>query len=197
MSRRIIFVDLDRTIFDTARFMPDVWHTVADLYDVDAERELQHVPDWYESVGDLYHYPFPAHFEAVTGVSADDAKSELHRRLRGRDYAFSDTIAMRDWKKRGYEVRILSFGARWFQDFKLSFLPDFHEPRDIILEAKGPFIAKNFPDAVGFMVDDKRNPDLPPAVHEVWLDRAGTSLGKPKEDAIITISSLEQVEELL
>jgi hypothetical protein len=198
MNNPTIFVDLDRTIFDTNRFFPIVWQAVGDLYPgVHVEQEIGLIDRWYEtSVGDLRTYYFEKHFEAVTGVKFEDGFAVLHEHLKGGDYAFPDAQVVNSWGELGYNVRILSFGGRGFQELKLSLIPEFDQPRDIILERKGAFIARHYPGAHGFMIDDKRNPGLPGGVQEVWLNRANPGPVTHEGDTVI-ISSLEQMQEIL
>jgi hypothetical protein len=197
MSRKTVFVDLDRTLFDTNQFMVAVWEAVGQLYpNVDILYETSRIGKWYAHVGDLKHYLFPKHFAHATGGVFQDAVPALHSLLQHEQFAFPDATAVKTWQAKGYEVRILSFGATDLQQFKLSLIPAFDEPRDIILEAKGPYLAKHYPGAVGVMVDDKRNSSLPPNIKEVWLQRDET-MDIKREPGIIVINSLKGVEELL
>jgi hypothetical protein len=197
MSRRIIFVDLDRTIFDTNQFMVSLWEAASQLYpNTDVVYEVSRIREWYRAVGDLQYYLFDQHLHHATGAAFEKIAPELRRRLQHEQFAFPDTAAITSWAAHGYDVRILSFGAQDFQAFKLSLIPQFDQPRDIILEAKGAFITEHFPGVTGFMVDDKRNLSLPAGVREVWLRRAGEQ-DINKESDMITIKSLKEVEELL
>jgi hypothetical protein len=197
MSRKTIFVDLDRTLFDTNQFMVALWEAVGQLYPkVDVVYEVSRIGEWYEHIGDLKHYLFPKQFAHATGDTFAKAAPALHSLLRHEQFAFPDAMVIKMWPGRGYDVRIVSFGAEDLQKFKLSLMPEFDEPRDIILEAKGPFLMRNYPNAAGFMVDDKRNPHLPVGIKEVWLDRTA-NVDIKQEAGIITINSLEGVEELL
>jgi hypothetical protein len=195
MSRPIIFVDFDRTLFQTDALFPLLWDTVGELYpQADIQTAKNEVGKWYEIIeGDYKHYLFPQHLLHVTGANFDQAEPLLLERLSKHDFTYPDVGVINHWPAKGYDVRILTFGGEPFQKFKLKLTPQFIEPRDIILEPKGTFLAHHYPDAAGFMVDDKRNPGMPATIKEVWLNRQG----KTAEDAIITISSLEQLEEFL
>jgi hypothetical protein len=195
MSRRIIFVDFDRTLFRTDFLFTKLWEAVAELYpQADVLKANAEIGQWYEIIEDHYkHYLFPQHLLHATGVDFEEAQPLLLKRLSQYDFLYPDVHAANEWPKAGYEVRILTFGGEPFQKFKLKLAPQCKQPHDIILEPKGIFLARHYMDVEGFMVDDKRNPGLPQNIKEVWLSRKS----KATEDAIITISSLEQMQEFL
>jgi cation diffusion facilitator CzcD-associated flavoprotein CzcO len=95
------------------------------------------------------------------------------------------------------DVRILTFSAEWFQKFKLSLVPQLASlPYDIIQEAKGAYIAEHFPQAQGWLVDDKLDTDLPPGIRAIWLDRS-KAMDIERQNDIIIVNSLKHVKEVL
>lgn len=198
MTNKILFLDLDRTLFDTTRFMRDLWQAIGQIYNVNPQHQLAELPEWYHQMGELRYYHFEEHVQAVLHQNADQVATAVRPLLADKNFLYPDVAELSKWQKRAdYQIRILSFGGDWFQKFKISFCPDIADlPRDIILEAKNIFIARTFAGAQGFLVDDKRNPDLPPGFTEVWIDRQ-SDVQKIKKDGIIIINSLTQVQEVL
>lgn len=195
MTRKVLFLDLDRTLFNTDLFIKEFWHAAATLYNFDPIHQLTQVASWYEPVGDFGYYSVEDHVRAVVGKTAAEVGQAVRPMLKATNFAYPDTAEITAWQARGdYELRILTFGGEWLQKYKLSLTPTLNSlPYDIILVAKGDFIAKNFTDAQGFLVDDKRGNGLPPNFKEIWINRV-TDMKIPET---ITIHSLTEVKGVL
>ncbi|HSE61048.1 MAG TPA: hypothetical protein VLA88_01995 [Candidatus Saccharimonadales bacterium] len=192
---RTVFVDFDRTLFNTELFQRLCWQEIGNAYNVDVEAAHAQMPAWYHQVGDLHYYSLDEQLAAMfTQDTPDEIMATIRPKLASMAFSYPDAKEVFAWQKAGYEVHIVTFGEEWFQNTKRSFVPELAElPFHITLEQKGSFIASNFPDATGFMIDDKRNLDLPPAIREVWLNRVDNK----QEAGILTIHSLKAMEELL
>jgi len=194
---KILFLDLDRTLFDTPRFIRVVWQTIGRVYNVDGEQQLAVILDWYRQVGKLRYYMFEEHVQHVVGQNADEVAAKIRPLLAKQNFLYDDTTEIKKWQARGdYSVRILSFGGEWFQKFKISLSPAIATmPADVILESKSDFIAREFSGDGGFLVDDKRNPHLPRGFTEVLIQRG--VLQKSKRNGLIVINSFIEVTEIL
>ncbi|HSW81121.1 MAG TPA: hypothetical protein VLG40_01875 [Candidatus Saccharimonas sp.] len=197
MNDKILFLDLDRTLFDTPRFTQALWYAIGHEFKVDAAQQLESLPEWYHQIGDLRYYHFEEHVKHVLHKTADEITAKIRPRLERENFLYPDTSELQNWQTRGdYQLRILSFGGEWLQKFKISLCPRIADlPADIILEPKNTFIAHNYSRANGFLVDDKRNLDLPRGFTEVWLRRE--LLQKTKESGLIIVNSLIEVTEAL
>lgn len=195
MTRNILFLDLDRTLFDTDLFIKEFWHAAAKIYNFDPIHQIAQVSSWYRPVGDFGYYSVEDHVRAALGKTAAEVGEAVRPLIRHIDFTYPDTAEITIWQARGdYELRILTFGGRWLQKYKLSLTPTLSAlPCDIILVAKGDFIVKNFTDAQGFLVDDKRGNRLPPNFKEIWINRR-TDMKIP---GTITIHSLAEVKGVL
>lgn len=195
MTRKILFLDLDRTLFDTDLFVKEFWHAAAKLYNFDPIHQIAQLSSWYKPVGDFGYYSVEDHVRAALGKTAAEVGEAVRPILQNTHFAYPDTSEIPTWQARGdYELRILTFGGEWLQKYKLSLTPTLNGlPYDIILVAKGDFIAKNFTDAQGFLVDDKLGNNLPPTFKQIWINR----ITDMKNPGIITVQSLTQVQEAL
>lgn len=197
MKPNVLFLDLDRTLFDTARFMPVLWHALAKRYGLDYDHCMALVPQFYRALGDYRYYDLKIHLQEGLGIDPDEAIEAVTPELASYDFMFPDAAELLEWQKTHYEIRVLTFGPEWVQRFKLRFAPDIaHLPCDMILEPKSDFIAREYAGRRGLLVDDRRNPHLPPGFTEVWLDRERT-MQNGQESGIVCINSLTQVKELL
>jgi phosphoglycolate phosphatase-like HAD superfamily hydrolase len=197
MKPRILLLDLDRTLFDTARFMPAMWQAIAAQYSLNYEHQMALVPHFYRAMGDYRYYDLKVHLQDL-GMDAEEVIDKVTPVLQKQDFIFPDVSELKEWQKRpDYEIRVLTFGPEWVQSFKLRFAPEIAQlPLDMILEPKNEFIARTYPRQGGLLVDDKRNPQLPPSFKEVWLNRDHT-MQNAQESGMICINSLNQVKDLL
>jgi hypothetical protein len=197
VTKQILFVDFDSTLFNTKDYMLSTWQAVAAHYGLDVAHEMARVPEFYRQIGDLRTYYFDDHIhDVLPGEPLDNIARVAYEALKDRDFLYSDAQEIFTWRTLGCEVRILTFAEPWTQHLKFNLVPAFDEfPRDIVLEEKGQFIARTFPGVRGWLVDDRINNGLPEGVKGVWLNRAG--LPNTSRNDIITINSLTQVQEVL
>jgi hypothetical protein len=197
MKSKVLFLDLDRTLFDTVSFMTTLWRALSDHYGQDYDHCMALVPQYYRAIGDYRYYDLKIHLQDGLGVDPEEAVAAVTPQLKNTDFTFPDASELHIWQKSDYEIRILTFGPAWVQQFKMRFAPSIaHLPIDIILEPKNEFIAREYADRNGLLVDDKRGLHLPPNFKEVWIDREHT-MQNAQEYGIIYINSLTQVKELL
>jgi hypothetical protein len=196
MARPILFVDFDRTLIETDRLIAASWRAIEETFNIDATSVLATLENHYVHVGDLRYYNFDKHIKAELHRSADEVAAAIYPTLKKESFAFGDSDEIFHWQDK-YEVRILTFGAEWYQRFKLGLVPQFKNlPIDIILMPKGQFIAEHFGGRGGWLVDDKYNSGMPEGFTEIHLVRSSSFTDETK-DGIITINSLKALKEIL
>ena len=69
MSELNVFLDLDRTLFNTSLFDEERWKLLARLYPevIDLETEQARQTKFYVYRGKLYFYDFKSHYIALNG----------------------------------------------------------------------------------------------------------------------------------
>ena len=192
-ERRLVLADLDRTLFDTSRFVHDVWALAGREYGIDAEAERLRAPSFYQFYGDWYDYQFFDHLADVIGDTFDRTVfiAKAQRELSGA-YLFDDVtpdiIDLID--------AIVTFGNQTYQSFKLSLCPQLDGiERHIILAMKGEYIAQTFT-APTVLIDDKAigAEILDPGLF-IRIDR--TAEGEHDTSGELVISSLEELPGVL
>lgn len=193
--KKLLLLDFDRTLFSTDFFIENLWRVIAKKYDLNYLDIMAEIPKFYHARGELRYYDFVFHFQDAIGKTVEESIESIRPELANISYQYEDAEKMIQEIGNEFEMRILSFGETWFQNFKMSFSHIASDlPRDIILAAKNDFISSHFANRQGALVDDKRNSDLPKEFTEIWLKRDGD---KPKQGSIITINSLTQLPEVL
>lgn len=170
-----VFLDLDRTLFQTDLFDELRWELLAQWYPevIDLPSEWARQREFYVYHGELYFYDFTAHMAAL-GLEVD----EVYERLRTSELAdgrleYEGVRALVEWARERGDVRILTFGPEDYQSLKLALCPSLRDvPVHRTLEEKGGFFRSLSHDAADevWMVDDKLIPELPEYVHDVQAD---------------------------
>ncbi len=149
--------------------------------------------------GDLRLYHHNRHAKAVTGLPwkrvGEVISSSTHPH-----FCFAEVHAVLDLLSTQFEdIRLLTFGRDEFQRYKIN-LCDTLSTLDIhvVGEPKGDFLAREFADEPGILVDDKYPLALPDHWQHIWINREEQLL-KPKKikQNVWQISSLEQLPKLL
>ena len=197
MAHKTLFLDMDRTLLNTNEFVQAFWRAVEKYYRINHEHAIAEMPKYYHDMGELRYHDLYLQLSELFGLDPDEVIATIRPDLATQDFLYADVKPILALQKHDFELRIITFGEQWFQQCKLSFLPALdHLPRDIILESKGAFLARTYPQAEGWMIDDKRNPHLPPNVQEVYLDRTSED-PFTKKDGIIIINSLKHFQEAI
>lgn len=120
----IVYLDLDRTIFQTAR-AAELWQEVAKGFpDFDAELFHAERSEYYVHIGDMYYHDVSAQLTAA-GYDPE----EIYEYLRtssladGRLQFDGAEELVRGLEALGYTVRVLTFGATDYQVAKASLCP--------------------------------------------------------------------------
>lgn len=192
-ERRLVLADLDRTLFDTTRFVADVWALAGREYGLDANAERERAPDFYHYYGDWYDYRFFDHLEMAAGEGFDRAGfiAAAQRELSG-NYLFDDVTA----DIIGLIDAIITFGNEPYQSLKLALCPQLEGiERHIILGSKGAYIAEAFT-APTVLIDDKAiGAEIVYPAAFIRIDRTdGGASDTPNE---LVISSFHELPEIL
>lgn len=181
-------MDLDRTLFDTNRFIERVWSYAGERYHLNVEIERLRAKQFYDIYGDSYDYRFFDHLRDCVGADFDQADFILSaKRTLSGQFLYPDvTPQLIDAIH-----AILTFGNKEYQMFKLSLCPEL-EGIDchIVLEPKGAYISRTFPMPT-LLIDDKdlKGECVPPA-YAIQIDRS-LEAEDAKEAAVIkTLASV-------
>ena len=192
-KRQLVLADLDRTLFDTSRFVQDLWAFAGREIGFNGDAERERATMFYRYSGDWYDYRFFDHLASVIDNEYERAafthlvEQEMHGR-----YLFSDVtpdiIELID--------AIVTFGNEPYQSFKLLLCPQLEGiTPHIILDSKGAYIARTFQTPT-VLIDDKPIGDeiLPPAQF-IRIDRTN-SLAQIAADEVV-IRSLNELPAVL
>ena len=189
-------MDLDRTLFRTDEFVRDVWQLAGRLYGFDGERERLNAPDYFTYNGELYDYDFFRHLSAASGGKGDEAFEAEAIRLLSGGYLYDDVQAIL-----GEIDYIITYGNARYQSLKLSVCPELKGiPVHVVQQAKGPYIAKEFPGVRSILVDDKSpQAGLSHLTTFIHLDRTDDRSvnGNGTDGPVRVVSSLAEVLSLL
>ena len=195
MTKPLLLMDFDRTLFDTDAFFDALWRLVADEYGgIDADHEKARKGSFLTYVGDLYDYAFHRHAADVLGDRYEEAALDalVKQRLSGK-FLFDDATP----EVIGTIDRIVTFGNEPYQRLKLSLCPEIEGIRTHIVHVpKGGFIAELF-DVPTILVDDKPiQSEINPPARFIWLDRSATA-DVGSDDGFVAISSLRHLDQAI
>jgi hypothetical protein len=198
-----VYIDFDRTLFDTQRFGRDLNHIVAMHAGISPEQARADAAPFYTHAI-LHSFDFESYVTAY-GLNPDAMLDQVHQLALTNPYLYDDSAwFMQTLQNNGFNPTILSFGEDRFQRAKITpTLTHLFEtvplsapkPRTnvrVILEPKGQHIALKHPGEQGVLVDDIPEQHLPEGFHEIHLDREiNLQHPKPKTGGF-TVSDLRQ-----
>jgi hypothetical protein len=198
MNKPILFVDFDRTLFDTNAFTAQLWQSVNRRYDVDIELAKAESKAYFTYLGNLYDYDFFGHMRRITGLSDAAIEAAVREDLAHQQFLYEDSDAVFAWHRAGHDVRILTYGNEPYQRLKLGFTPAILEslPVVIIRERKADYLASAHADQLGWLVDDKPDQQLPAGFAEINLNRTA-ELPVARGSGYVIVNSLTHVEDIL
>lgn len=192
-----VFLDLDRTLFNTTAFGLEKWRFLGDTYpQIDGQREHANQHNFYVQDGDSYAYDFATHLEALN-LKVDEVYMALLQSeiADGRlEYAgVSDLVA---WIRRHGEVRVLTYGIDDYQRLKASLCPSLEGVEVITtLRPKGEYLADK---GRAWLVDDKPiGNQLPAGVRFIQVHMADKDSRPPASELGEVSTSLQGVLEIL
>lgn len=181
-------MDLDRTLLDTDKFVRSIWQLAEKQYGIDARSERDRAPAYFTHHQDMYDYRFFDHLQAVAGARYDKAAfiaaavSSLSERFLYDDVT-EEVVSRID--------AIVTFGNSDYQTFKLLLCPKLVGiNRHVLLEPKGPYIARTFSQA-SILVDDKPlEAEILPPCEFIRIDRSGV---RPEQRVITSLHQLPDI----
>ncbi|PLS80788.1 hypothetical protein CYG49_04145 [Candidatus Saccharibacteria bacterium] len=170
--RKKIFVDLDRTLFDTDVFIAAVWHYLGKKYPIDTEVEKARAKQYYTYDQDLYNYHFFDHIRALAIGDVQTIRFELSLYLREQSLLYNDTQKGLAALKELGGATILTFGNEEYQRFKIACVPELAWlPVEIVQQHKRHFFSENYTQPC-ILIDDKDlYGQLPSTVEFIKIDR--------------------------
>ncbi len=173
----MVFLDFDDTLFSQQLFYK--WlDEYLQRHDVPLGRFKDTADGFHEVKGrNIRLYDHRGHFKELTGrewafLSAEMEEAILERET---DFCFSDTHDFLDkLVAEGYAPRLLTYGDPAFQYFKINTctrLKKLNLPKHIVLEPKAQFLAREYGQGSGVLIDDKGPLDLPANWTHLWLRR--------------------------
>jgi hypothetical protein len=194
-----IYLDLDRTLFNTPMFVPELVAAGEKLYGLDAEQFQKDIPKYYMSSagGQLQHYDFFAQI-AAHGINIHHAERELLAALHGRNYVYDDARELLQFLGSSpIALQIVSYGTQFYQLFKYKAAPELAGiPIKVVFHDKATYIADQ-PHESSWLIDDKITRDLPEWCTMILLDRSAAAPFVRESPQFWRINSLQSVETLL
>lgn len=188
-----LLIDLDRTLFDTPRFVQTLWEWIGQAYEIDAEAARANQQIYFTYVEDMYSYDFFAHI-AELDIDGADLTQRAREHFAGTTFLYDDApdfLAMTADMDRA----ILTFGEKKYQDFKLMFCPELNG-LDVYntMRPKREFIRANYPDQSVALVDDKLLVGaLPENTRFIHVDH-GQAQPAVEYDQYVSVNSLSSIQ---
>lgn len=172
MSKKpLVFLDLDRTLFDTRR-VTEIWQELAKKYDIDPGAAAAERSKWYVwSSPDTYHHDFASQLRAY-GIHPKEAYAYIQgSALADGRFEFPYVDQLITTLVPLSEIKVLTYGSRDYQEFKASLCPSLVNI-DVVatLAPKPDAMARYVQTRDCWLVDDKPlGHELPKSVHFVQV----------------------------
>lgn len=189
-----VYLDLDRTLFQTDLFDKLRWQLLAKWYPgkFDLATESSRQSDYYVYSGRLYFYDFSAHM-----MELEIDPDEVYGKIRRSDLAdgrleYAGVLELVEWIHERGEVRVLTFGPENYQSLKIALCPSLRDVETIITGEEKSKYFDSLPDKTSdiWMVDDKPIPDLPQNVHFVQANLDGAEVAEQSWPVIKNLPEL-------
>ncbi len=191
-----VYLDVDRTLFNTDLFDELRWQLLRQKYGVDSNERARQ-PEFYRRWDDMWFYDFSAHMNDI-GISVDEVYEYLHgSALADGRLEYDGVGELVEWIQVHGTARLLTYGADDYQRLKVVLCPSLQGLEIITTQAsKGHFFATHTLNGSIWMVDDKPIGDeLPGNVHFIWVSFA--SVSTPPTGAWPVAQSLHDVIRIL
>jgi len=149
-SKSILFVDLDRTLFDTSRFVEAIRNELKLQFQV--VMTTNEARNYYRYYEDLYDYDFFKHCQD-RGVTSQQIYDCIFPELliKYGSFLYEDVRSLL-----GTEFEIMTFGSEPYQSLKLKMAPELQDRAvTIVHERKGAYINREFKNVSVTLIDDK------------------------------------------
>lgn len=196
MSQPTVYLDLDRTLFQTAK-MDDVWRYLAAHYDGQVPRDAwRYQQEFFVTADDLYYYDMSAQLLSL-GFDPAEIYAEIARSpLSDGRFEFAGCQSLIAYLQFRADVQIITYGPEDIQNFKASLCPSLVGiPISTTLAPKQEFFVAH--GNSGWVIDDKAIwRQLPAGIHFVQVSMEGKPLPDMRPSWPI-FTTLAQVEEYL
>ena len=166
-----VFLDLDRTVFDT-RLVGELWQQLAEYYPIDPVQSAAERSKWYVwASDDTYHHDFTAQLRAY-GIHPKEAYARLQASpLRDGRFEFPYVDQLINTLLPLADVKILTYGSRDYQHFKASLCPSLDNITIVAtLAPKSSVLEQHRETHECWLVDDKPiGHEVPRGVHFVQV----------------------------
>lgn len=188
-----IYLDLDRTLLDTAKIAAWIWAEIGARYGLDPDEEYALVDSYYvnQPGTDMYYYDLARHL-TERGVDPAEAAELLATHPAATDNRFlmpgaAELVARLE--AAGHVPEILTFGDDYYQGLKLRLCPALRhlrahittQPKSFFLEDKGECV----------LVDDKKMfGELPGNVQFIWVQIEGEAKSIEDPRALTSLAAV-------
>lgn len=196
MTVEKVFVDLDRTIFDTPAFFEAAWDTVGRIRGIDTTVHRKRAANYYAYNRDLYNYEFFRHLSAEgLEVDAEALVAELRRPGR---FIYADVMPTWPLLSGIATPKILTYGGADYQQLKIASCPELDAVEVVaVLEPKAEYFMREMPEKPVILLDDKDlAAELPPHVRFIRVNRANDAPLQRGHGGVV-INSFIHVKEAL
>lgn len=198
----IVYVDFDKTLYDTPRFGQDLKRLIADAAHISVEKVTADIRRFIADLN-LGGYDYERHMRSY-GLDAGTMWAALEE-LVAADYLYEDSPAfVQSLCDEGYKPHILSFGEERFQSIKVTSVLKHlvgktpHEIGfDVIMRKKREHIIARHPGMRGVLIDDKPDQNLPAGFVEITLDRSLQLESARQNGATYVAANLQQAAEII
>lgn len=155
MSKPTIYLDLDRTLFQTNE-AGQIWKKIEQMHPdvIDAAKEHQRRKRFYVWSDDMYCHDVSAQLRTLGLNPAQIYDEVAHSELADGRFEYEGCDSLIEYLKRAANPVILTYGTDDYQRFKVSLCPSLYGIAvETILEAKPQWLRAQ--GASGWLVDDK------------------------------------------
>lgn len=199
-----LLLDFDRTLFDTHNFWIDLGALLSERYNLPSNWLKDKYPKYVLSRHDQQMVSFELLLNQ-SGIPGEELASSITKMIKKKksNYLFSDAVEILeelDNFAHDYEVEILTFGDKQFQNLKAGPVELIKQiPIKIISEPKAMYIKREFSGYRGALIDDKPDQQLPLGWIEINLLRSSRprAVIYEKTNNIYVVSNLLQASQLL
>lgn len=199
-----LLVDFDFTLYKTDEFAQDLWQELSSQSGLPQATVAADGERFHMHPG-LGGYDFEAH------INSYDLDRELLWKKLGdiatsKDYLYEDSRPfIQELRGDGYAPSILSFGETRYQAAKIEPVLDTLVgvdtgqllPFQVIMQRKGPYIARQYPGERGALVDDVKRQHLPKGFLEIHIDRSSSQSAPKKKWGGFAVANLTQAYDVI
>jgi hypothetical protein len=191
-----VFVDYDWTLFDSTRFIDDLWREIAD-YSGLPEAKVAEDGDRFHPDSVLGGYDLDLHLGSY-GLPSGRIWQWISQAVHENSYLYEDSQPfIQGLFEEGLNPTILSFGERCLQTTKI--VPNLGRLAGgyalgfkVVFEKKREYFAREFSGKKGLLVDDAPGQNLPNGFIEIHLENGLYDDDKVLEEGVFTVHSLPQ-----